>query len=72
MFIFKKKLFFILKKHFNMEILTLIFIKKIYYFLYIIVISLVKALLYFLTLFHYFSINSSVNEFNLIILLSFS
>jgi len=54
-----------------MKILILIFIKKIHYSLYIIIISLIKALSCFLALFHYFFINSFINEFNLMILLSF-
>ena len=67
----KRSLSFVLKEYFNMETLILIFIKKIYYFSHIIMINLAKASLYFLTLFHYFFINSSINEFSLIISLFF-
>ena len=67
----KRSLPFMLKKYFNMKILTLIFIKKIYYSSCIIIVSLIKILLYFLTLFYYFFINNFTNEFILIILLLF-
>ena len=67
----KRSLSFILREYFNIKTLILIFIKKIYYSSYIIIINLIKILLYFLTLFHYFSINNFIDEFNLMVSLFF-
>ena len=68
----KRSLLFMLQKYFNMKTLTLISTEKIHYSSHTMVVNLAKALSCSLALFHYFSMNSFVNRFNLIISLSFS